>query len=198
MSLERLILFQNPTMVVLISAMFVGYRIVSLDVFASVISYLRIVLVFRHDLQAGENVMLGGTLVLISAILYAAYLVYAGPMIKRIGSLRFAAYASVVSAIAIFVHCALAKGATSLLLQSSRIWELSGWMAIISTELPVLMMAEGMRRVGPKNAAMMSSIGPIATIFMGYIFLDEPLSSVQLAGAALVTFGVLATGLKKS
>ena len=44
----------------------------------------------------------------------------------------------------------------------------------------VVMMADGMRRVGSSNAAMMSSIGPIATIFMGYQFLDEPITAIQL------------------
>ena len=60
-----------------------------------------------------------------------------------------------------------------------------------------VMMAAGMRRVGSSNAAMMSSIGPIATIFMGYVFLNEPVTAIQLLGAALVMIGVLAISLKK-
>lgn len=195
-ALERLILFLNPTMVVLISVVFIGYRIVSRDVFALLISYAGIVLVFMHDLRSSDMVLVGGGLVLASAALYAGYLVSAGQIIKRVGAVRFAAYASIISTIAITIHCAVTQGVATLVQQPPRVWTLAGWMAIVSTVLPVVMMAEGMRRVGSSNAAMMSSIGPIATIFMGYFFLNEPITLIQLAGAALVTVGVLAIGLK--
>ncbi len=197
-ALERLILFLNPTLVVLISALAVGYRIVARDVFALVISYAGIALVFMHDLHVNpDGVLLGGGLVLLSAILYAGYLVGAGQMIKRVGAVRFAAYASMISTVAISLHFLLTKNISVLAAQSARVWTLTGWMALISTVLPVVMMAEGMRRVGSSNAAMMSSIGPIATIFLGYVFLGEPVTATQLAGAALVMAGVLAISLKK-
>lgn len=197
-ALERLILFLNPTLVVLISALAVGYRIVARDVFALVISYAGIALVFMHDLHVNpDGVLLGGGLVLLSAILYAGYLVGAGQMIKRVGAVRFAAYASMISTVAISLHFLLTKNISVLAAQSARVWTLTGWMALVSTVLPVVMMAEGMRRVGSSNAAMMSSIGPIATIFLGYVFLGEPVTAIQLVGAALVMTGVLAISLKK-
>ncbi len=197
-ALERLILFLNPTLVVLISALTVGYRIVGRDVFALAISYAGIALVFVHDLHVNpDGVLLGGGLVLLSAILYAGYLVGAGQMIKRVGAVRFAAYASMISTVAISLHFLITKNLSVLAAQSARVWTLTGWMAVISTVLPVVMMAEGMRRVGSSNAAMMSSIGPISTIFLGYVFLGEPVTTIQLLGAALVTIGVLAISLKK-
>lgn len=197
-ALERLILFLNPTLVVILSALAFGYRIQARDVFALVISYAGIALVFTHDLSVNrDDVLLGGMLVLMSAILYAGYLVGAGQMIKRVGALRFAAYASIVSTIAIVLHFLLTHDVPVITDQSTRVWILTGCMALISTVLPVVMMAEGMRRVGSSNAAMMSSIGPIATIFMGNAFLGEPVTSIQLLGAALVMIGVLAISLKK-
>jgi drug/metabolite transporter (DMT)-like permease len=197
-SLERLILFLNPTLVVIFSALLLSYRIQVRDLFALVTSYAGIALVFTHDLSIDrENVLLGGTLVMASAMLYAAYLVGGGQMIKRVGAVRFAAYASIVSAAAIMLHFLLTRDLSFLTGQSSRVWELTGFMALISTVLPVVMMAEGIRRVGSSNAAMMSSIGPIATIFMAAVFLGEPITFIQLAGAALVMIGVLAISLKK-
>lgn len=197
-SLERLILYLNPTLVVLISALAVGYRIVARDIFALAISYAGIATVFMHDLTVNpDNVLLGSGLVLLSAFLYAGYLVGAGQMIKRIGAIRFAAYASIASTAAITLHFLLTHDIAILTQQSARVWKLSAWMAVISTVLPVVMMAAGMRRVGSSNAAMMSSIGPIATILMGYIFLNESVTAIQLVGAALVMAGVLAISLKK-
>ena len=196
-ALERLILFLNPTLVVLLSALFLGYRIVRRDVAALALSYAGIALVFVHDLVTTENsVLFGSMLVLISALLYAGYLVGAGQMVKRIGAVRFGAYASVVSTIAILIHFAIAHNGTALR-QPAQIWTLAAWMATVSTVLPVLMMAEGMRRIGSSNAAMMSSIGPAATIFLGYLFLNEPVTWLQMGGAGLVMAGVLMIGLKK-
>lgn len=196
-ALERLILFLNPTIVVLLSALFLGYRIVRRDVAALALSYAGIALVFVHDLVTTENsVLFGSLLVLISALLYAGYLVGAGQMVKRIGAVRFGAYASVVSTIAILIHFAIAHNGTALR-QPAQIWTLAAWMATVSTVLPVLMMAEGMRRIGSSNAAMMSSIGPAATIFLGYLFLNEPVTWLQMGGAGLVMVGVLMIGLKK-
>jgi drug/metabolite transporter (DMT)-like permease len=44
---------------------------------------------------------------------------------------------------------------------------------------------------------VIGSVGPIATIFLGFAFLDEPITLVQLFGAALVMAGVLAATLKR-
>ena len=198
-ALERLILFLNPTLVVIISALAVGYRIVARDVFALATSYAGIALVFAHDFSINpDTVMLGGGLVLLSAILYAGYLVGAGQMIERVGSLRFAAYASIVSTVAISIHFFATHGVAAIAQQSSRVWELAAWMAVVSTVLPIVMLALGMNLIGTSNAAMISSIGPISTIFMGYVFLGEPITLIQLTGAALVLAGVLVISLKKN
>lgn len=196
-ALERLVLFLYPTFVVVLSALFFGYRIVRRDVFALAVSYLGIGLVFANDLgtqQAG--ILLGGALVLLSSLCYAGYLVGAGQMVTRIGSLRFGTYASLASTLAIFVHFAVA-GNYREAVQPAQVWWLVIAMALFSTVLPVILMAEGMRRIGSSNASMLGAIGPVATIFMGAAFLNEPITLVQLAGAALVMIGVMAITLKK-
>jgi drug/metabolite transporter (DMT)-like permease len=195
-ALERLILFLNPTIVVVLSAVFFAYRITRRDVLALALSYGGIALVFVHDVAINQDrVLIGGALVLASALLYAGYLVGAGQMVQRIGALRFAAYASLVSTFAIAVHFLLTRSAAHLA-QPPRIWALAGAMATFSTVLPVVMMAEGIRRIGSSGAAIASSVGPVATIFLGFVFLGEPITLLQLAGAALVTLGVMIIGRK--
>jgi drug/metabolite transporter (DMT)-like permease len=119
-------------------------------------------------------------------------------MIKRIGAVRFAAYASIVSCVAISLHFLILRDVDGLAGQSLRVWGLAGAMALVSTVLPIVMMAEGMRRIGSSNAAMMSSIGPISTILLGYVFLGEPITATQMIGAGLVLAGVLVISLKKN
>jgi drug/metabolite transporter (DMT)-like permease len=191
--LERLILFLNPTIVVLLSVLFAGYRIGRRDLLALVFSYAGIALVFVHDLSLSGNVLLGSALVLASAF---GYLVGGGQMVQRIGSLRFGAYASLVSTVFITLHFLLFNKFAALN-QPARVYALVALMALVSTVLPIVLMAEGMRRIGSSKAAMLSAIGPVMTIFLGYLFLAEPITLIQLAGAALVVGGVLIISLKK-
>jgi len=194
--LERLILFLNPTIVVLLSVLFLGYRIVRRDLLALGLSYAGIALVFVHDLNLSGNVLLGSGLVLASALAYAGYLVGGGHMVQRIGSLRFGAYASLASTVFITLHFVLFNRFEALD-QPPHVYALVAMMAIVSTVLPIVLMAEGMRRIGSSNAAMISAVGPVMTIFLGYIFLAEPITVIQLGGAALVVAGVLIISLKK-
>ena len=196
-ALERLILFLYPTFVVVISALFFGYRIVRRDVFALCISYCGIALVFIHDLTANQpEVVLGAMFVMASALCYAIYLVGSGQIVNRIGSLRFGAYASIVSTIGILVHFLLFRNPT-FLVQPPQVLGIAALMAVFSTVLPVILMAEGIRRIGSSNASMLGAVGPISTMFMGFIFLGDPVTLFQIVGAILVLIGVLAISLKK-
>ena len=133
------------------------------------ISYAGIALGFVHDLNINpEKVLDGGVLVPLSAVLYAGYHVGAGQVIKRVGAVRFAALASIVSTLPISLHFMVTREAAFLMQQFQYVWMLTGWMALVSSVLPILTMAEGLRCVDTSNAAMPSSIGPIATIFMDY------------------------------
>jgi len=63
-------------------------------------------------------------------------------------------------------------------------------MTIISTVIPAWLMSEGIRLTGANHAAMVGSVGPVTTIFFGYWFLSEPVTVIQMTGAALVLTGV--------
>jgi drug/metabolite transporter (DMT)-like permease len=57
--------------------------------------------------------------------------------------------------------------------------------------MPIFMMAEALRRIGASRVAMISALGPVATVISGYLGLDERMSLVQSAGGLLVVVGVL-------
>ena len=197
-ALERLVLFLNPTFVVLMSAMLFGRRITSRDVMALALCYLGILLVFVNDLTTQQaNVVLGTAWVLLSALFYAAYLVGSGQIVGRVGSVRFACWASLVSCVAVVCHFLVVRPAGLLFSQPAPVYGLAALMAAVSTVLPMVMMAEGMRRIGSSHTSMIGSVGPVATIFFGAIFLSEPITIVQLAGAALVVAGALSISLAK-
>jgi drug/metabolite transporter (DMT)-like permease len=191
-SLERLILFLYPTMVVLLSAMLHRQRITRRIAVALVLSYSGILLVFAHDLrtsQAQRDIVLGGALVFASALCYAIYLVVAPRLIGRLGSLRFIAWAMLASTVFVFAQFLIVHPLSALAIPL-RVHLLSFAMATVSTVLPTWLMAEALKRIGANRAALVGSLGPVFTIGFGHVLLHEPLNVVQFIGAALVLAGV--------
>jgi len=191
-SLERLVVFLYPTMVLLLSAAFLAQPITRRAIGALALCYAGIVLVFRHDIAvAGDSaaIWLGGALVFASAFCYAVYLVVAGGVIARIGSMRFIALAMFTSTVFVFVHFALARPLAALDVPPS-VHALSLTMAIASTVVPTWLVAEAIRRIGANATSLVGSLGPVFTIALGAWLLAEPVHPIQLVGAALVLAGV--------
>jgi drug/metabolite transporter (DMT)-like permease len=193
-ALERLVLFLYPTFVMIMAAIFFGRRITSRDIAAVLLSYVGIALVFAHDLTTQQgDVVMGSLWVLLSALLYAIYLLGSGRLVGRVGSLRFACYAGLVSCAAVMIHYAIATPDLRLIFaQPAQVYWLALLMAMVSTVMPIVLTSEGIRRIGASHASVLGSLGPVATIFLGFLFLGEPITAIQLGGAALVMAGVLA------
>jgi len=192
------VLFLYPTFVMLLAAAIFKRPITRRDVVALVLAYVGIVFVFVNDLttQPG-NVVLGSAWVMLSALLYAAYLLGSGRLVQRVGSLRFACRAGLVSCIGVLAHFAVVSDVGTLFTQPAAVYWLTLLMAAVSTVLPIALTAEGIRRIGASSASVIGSLGPIATIFLGFVFLDEAITAIQLFGSALVLAGVLAATLKR-
>jgi drug/metabolite transporter (DMT)-like permease len=192
-ALERLTLYLYPTIVVLLSAWWHKKPITRRTIAALLLSYCGIFLAFAHDLHFGGDtaaITLGGALVFASAILYAMYLVTAGPVIGRLGSMRFISWALLASAAFIFAQFALTRPWSALAVPRS-IHLLSLTMAVFSTVLPTWLIAEAIRRIGASQSSLVGSLGPVFTIGLGAVILDEPTNALQLIGAALVLGGVM-------
>ena len=191
-SLERLILYLYPSIVVVLLAVLHRQPITRRVVLALLLCYAGIVLVFAHDLRIASesrDVLLGGALVFASAVCYAIYLVVAPPVIGRLGSLRFIAWAMLSSTVWVLAQF-FATNPVSALDVPPRVHVLSLAMAIVSTVLPTWMMAEALKRIGASQSALIGALGPLFTIGFGYLLLVEPLHAIQLAGAALVLAGI--------
>ncbi len=192
-ALERLTLFLYPTIVVLLSAWWLGKPITRRAVLALVLSYVGIAIAFVPDLTFGGNaaaVWTGGGLVFVAAVLYAVYLVAATPVIGRLGSSRFIAWAMLASTVFVIAQFALTRPVSALGVPPSIHW-LSLTMAVFSTVLPTWLIAEAIRRIGANQSSLVGSLGPVFTIGLGALILDEPTYVLQLVGAALVLGGVM-------
>jgi drug/metabolite transporter (DMT)-like permease len=197
-SLERLVLFLYPTMVVLLSVALFKKRVGGRIWVALALSYAGILLVFAHDFRLSADshgLWLGAALVFVSAFCYALYLVGAGPAITRLGSLRFISWAMLTSAVFVIAQFLLTRPLAALAAPAS-IQLLSLVMAVFSTVLPTFLVAEAIKRIGANRTSLIGSLGPVFTIGLGWWILGEAVHWIQLIGAALVLGGVTLVTMK--
>ncbi|MFA5017070.1 MAG: DMT family transporter [Methylobacter sp.] len=197
--LERLILFLYPTFVVLFTAALQRRAINRHQALALALSYAGMILVFVDNRaeMASSGLLLGSALVLASAIAFAFFLMGSGMMVKRIGSTRFTAYSMTVACLATGLHFVIQHGVKLLNLPANVYW-LALIMAIFSTVLPAFLMNAGISRIGAGSASIISSIGPIGTLALAFLLLNETLTTAQLAGTALVLIGVYVVSRAKA
>ncbi len=196
-SLERLVLLLYPTLVVLLSALFLRRQITAREATALVVSYVGIVVVFFEELSlAGADVILGSAFIFGSATAFATYMIASGELMKRLGSTRFTAYAMSIACIATLVHFTIDFDVQIFSLPGD-IYALGLIMAIVCTVIPTFLMNAGIHRIGASTAAIVSATGPVMTIFLAYLILEEVLTPIQFMGAALVMVGVFIVSQKK-
>ncbi len=189
-SLERLILYLNPTLVVLLGWAIYKKPIHPIRMLAMAISYSGVMLVFSHELSfAGADVALGSSLVFGSAVSYAVYLLYSGQLVQRIGSLRLVGWATSVACVCCIAQFVALRPLSAAVVPVDVLW-LGVLNAVACTVAPVLMVMMAIERIGAALAAQTGMIGPMSTIAMGVWLLDEPLNVWIGAGTLLVLGGV--------
>ena len=189
-SFERLILYLNPTLVLILSWVLYKRKITHRQGVAMAVSYSGVLLVFGHEISlVGENVFLGATLVFLSAVTYAIYLSYSGQLVQRLGSLRLAGLATTVACFFCILQFVLLKPFSALHV-APEVIGLSMLNATACTVLPVLMIMMAIERIGAGLTSQVGMIGPMSTLTMGFFFLNEPFTIWILAGTALVLGGV--------
>src|SRR3990167_1727256 len=181
-SLERLILYLNPTLVLMLGWAVYGRGIRWGQALGMAVSYCGVVLVFGHEVHLqGTNVAWGTALVFGSAVSYAIYLVYSGELVQRLGSLRLVGLATSVACLLRLLSAALVAPEV--------VW-LSVLNALLCTAAPVLMVMMAIERIGAGAAAQIGMVGPMSTILMGVVILGEPFTPWVAAGTALVIAGI--------
>jgi len=195
-ALERLILYLNPTLVLLLSVLVLRRPVTRFELLALLLSYGGILLAFWHDVRIdADGVAIGAALVFASAACYAVYLVVSGELVRRVGPIRLTAYAMCVASVGVCAQFALVRPLASLAQPAPVLW-LSLVNALLCTVLPVFATMMAVARVGAGTVALAGMVGPVATIALGYAFLAEPISGWQLAGTALVLAGVFVLSRK--
>ncbi|CAD5263150.1 MULTISPECIES: DMT family transporter [unclassified Imperialibacter] len=198
-SMERLILFIYPTLVVILSAIFTKKKVTKWEVLAIGITYSGMLLAFFDKIKIGgvHETLIGGSLIFVSALTYAIYLIGSGRLIPKFGTVRFTSLSMIVACIAVIFHNLIANGQLALLDFPWQIYTLALMIALISTVIPSFLISEAIKRIGSSEVAITGNIGPISTIILSMIFLHEIIGFWQWAGTAIVLFGVSLLSRKK-
>jgi drug/metabolite transporter (DMT)-like permease len=186
-SLERLILYLNPTLVLLLGVTVFGKSVTRHQLVALAVSYAGVMVVFAHEVSlVGPHTALGAVLVLGSALSYAVYLSYSGQEVKRLGALRLAGWATSVACLLCILQFVVLRPTSALNVAP----EVIGLSLINATLCTFAMVMMAIERIGATLTAQTGLIGPLSTILMGVFILGEPFTIWIAAGTVLVLTGV--------
>jgi drug/metabolite transporter (DMT)-like permease len=197
-TMERLVLFVYPTLVLILSAILLGKKISKFQLVAVIMTYLGILTAFLPDFETNDqkNMLVGIGLIFLSGLCYAIYLMGTGQMVKKFGTLKLSSLALIISTIAVIIHYYLVDG-RSLVRYPEPIYFWSIIMAIFCTVLPTFMVAEGIKRIGSSNASIIGTIGPMSTILMATQILGEPFAWYHGVGTVIILAGITYLSLSK-
>ncbi len=192
-TLERVILYTYPAIVVMLTAVFFGERLDGVKIASLLLTYLGLALVLQVWNAASKAYLIGAGLVFFSAVIYSVSYLITETIGKRVSGLRISAY-SVTSATIAFLGTWAFKGMS--MPHGASTWGLLSLLGILSTFIPALTLAIGIRIIGASRAALVSFIGPVATAMLSNIMLGEGMNVMQVLGMALIISGVVLVPLK--
>ncbi len=189
-SLERLILYLTPTLVLGFGVLLFGHRVTARQLMALAVSYAGVLLVFGHEVSlSGRETLIGAALVFASAVSYSLYLVFSGEHVARLGALRLTGWATSVAALLCIAQFLVLKPLAVAAVAPPVLW-LSLLNALACTFAPVVMVMMAIERIGATLTAQTGMVGPLSTLLLGVWLLGEPFNAWIAAGTVLVLAGV--------
>jgi drug/metabolite transporter (DMT)-like permease len=193
-SLERLIMYLTPTLVLLINVVALKRPFHVRHAGALAASYAGVLLMLgRETLFAGAHAGFGAALVFGSAITYAIYLIHVGEVVSRLGAARLTGLATSVACFLSIAHFAATQPLSALRV-APEVLGLSLLNGLFCTFLPILMVMLAIARIGAPLAAQCGMAGPVATVALGVLVLGEAFTPWEAAGTALVLLGIWMLG----
>lgn len=188
--LERLTLYTYPILTTVLSAIILRELINRRVVTALALTYAGVFLLYwKESLGDGGDTSLGVALVMGSALSYSIYIVLAKPYITRLGSELFTSLAMLASTIYVIIHFSLTHPIGDLIINREA-WIYAFLLAFVSTVLPSYLVAEAVARIGAARTSIVGTAGPVVTILLAVVLLDEPFGLFHLVGMSMILIGV--------
>jgi len=183
--LTGLLLYLHPALVILGSAAIGRRRLTLTKMLLALVSLFGIFLTVGDGLTGTATGIACG---IGAALVYTVYILVGEKVTSQTGAIS-AACVIMLSAAAVFGTVMLLEG--PCLPRESIGWLAVASIAVFSTLLPIVFFFAGMRRIGANDAATLSTLEPVVTLLLAYVFLAETLGAVQSLGAAMVIAAVV-------
>ena len=183
------LLFVYPVMVAVIMATFFHEKVTAATVIAILLSLAGIALLN----QTGDGTSLslwGVTLVMLSSLTYAIYIVVVNKSSLRMSSVKLTFYVLLFGLFTIYGYT-LAMGETVQLLVTPKQWLYATQLALMPTVLSLLLMVIAVHDIGSTPTAIMGAIEPITAVAIGVLVFGENFTPRLAIGIVLILTAVL-------
>jgi drug/metabolite transporter (DMT)-like permease len=185
-SLVALILYVYPVFVVIIAAVALRHRPRPAAVACLALALAGTAVTLG---PVGGGQVTGALLAVLAALFYAVYIVVGSRVTPRVGALRSTAVIMTGAAVTLVATAAVTH---PRLPGTPAGWLALGGLVVVCTVLAPLTFFAGLARIGPTDAATISTVEPVVSVLLGVVVLGERLTALQLAGAVLVLGAVVA------
>ena len=183
------LLFVYPVMVAVIMATLFHEKVTAATVVAILLSLAGIALL--NQTGNGTSLSLWGvTLVMLSSLTYAIYIVVVNKSSLRMSSVKLTFYVLLFGLFTIYGYT-LAMGETVQLLVTPKQWIYAAQLALMPTVLSLVLMVIAVHDIGSTPTAIMGAIEPITAVAIGVLVFGENFTPRLALGIVLILTAVL-------
>ncbi len=183
------LLFVYPVMVAVIMATLFHEKVTAATVVAILLSLAGIALL--NQTGNGTSLSLWGvTLVMLSSLTYAIYIVVVNKSSLRMSSVKLTFYVLLFGLFTIYGYT-LAMGETVQLLVTPKQWMYAAQLALMPTVLSLVLMVIAVHDIGSTPTAIMGAIEPITAVAIGVLVFGENFTPRLALGIVLILTAVL-------
>lgn len=186
-SLERAVLFTFPIYVFLLSSDL--SRITFSKVVLIVSTVLGLAIMFNPTVDNHlTDTLIGISLVLLSAIFWALFIIYSKRAVSNISPTIFTStYMCITTVLLLFGFIIDSKNFTTFLTLQTHTMIYLVFLAIFCSIIPSYLMSFGLKKINASLAAVISAMGPIVTLGLDVVILNHNLALNEIIGAIIVT-----------
>lgn len=182
--LVALLLYLYPFFVAILSIIFLREKLTLPKIIALALALIGTALTV--DPNGGQ--LIGALMAIAAALIYSVYIIVGTNVMKHVSAIQ--------SSAVIFASAGIVYGLLTLINGAHLPASNTGWLTmlgiiVISTIIPVTAFLAGLERIGPTNAAMLSTLEPVVTVLLAAWFFGEHLSPIILIGGGLILVAVV-------
>jgi drug/metabolite transporter (DMT)-like permease len=182
--LVALLLYLYPMFVLILSVLVFREKLTGVKIPALILALIGTALTV--DPAGGQ--ITGILLAIAAALIYSVYIIVGTNVMKHVSAVQ--------SSMVIFASAGAVYGLLTLINGATFPVSNAGWMAVlglivISTIIPVVTFLAGLERIGPTNAAMLSTLEPVVTVLLAAWLFGETLLPIVLLGGGLILTAVV-------